>query len=228
MAVVLKKKAEQYGRLTVLSKDVGWRVYGKGKRYRLWWLRCVCGGVTVTVGARVKAGGVRSCGCLKREAAAKAAAHSITHGLSGHPMYGRWYTMIQRCYNPNHADFANYGGRGIYVCDRWRYSVANYIKDIVGLPGTGTEIDREDNDGPYSPENCRWITSGGNNRNRRNNSFIDYNGLRLTMVEWAERIGISKACLWFRLRKAAWPVEAALTLPKGSKLKDWKPCKDTA
>lgn len=134
------------------------------------------------------------------------------HRLSYTPEYRAWQQMRLRCHDPKHAAYPNYGARGIYVCERWLKSPTAFLADMGKKPSPKHELDRIDNDGPYSPENCRWSTRSENDRNRRNNRVVEHNGEALTLVAWSERAGVPQDTLKNRL-DVGWSVERALTTP---------------
>lgn len=137
--------------------------------HRMWACQCDCGTVKLVEAANLRSGDSRSCGCLHSEASAVAMKATATiHGLSGHPLHGRWRHMHQRCENPADKNYKHYGGRGIFVSDRWSGpdGFPNFLADLGECP-PGLSLDRIDNDGPYSKANCRWSTASEQNRNRR-------------------------------------------------------------
>jgi hypothetical protein len=121
------------------------------------------------------------------------------HGMNGTPTYLVWAAVLRRCTNPNSKDYPRYGGRGITVCERWAKSFAAFYADMGEKP-PGMQIDRIKNERGYEPDNCRWVTSQVNNRNRRDSVYVEYRGERLHIRELADRHGIRPATLAWRLK----------------------------
>jgi len=128
--------------------------------------------------------------------------------MSNTPIYKAWQAMHDRCKNLKNRHYKNYGGRGITVCDRWQ-EFSSFLADM-GMRPKGFEVDRRDNDGPYSPENCRWVTRRANLNNRRLNNLVEFNGEVKTVTEWAKVLDIHEETLRHRVNRG-WPPEKALT-----------------
>lgn len=141
--------------------------------------------------------------------------------VSSLPEYDVWAAMICRCKNPNSQSYPRYGGRGISVCARWT-SFAAFYEDVGPRPSAQHSIGRKDNDGNYEPSNCRWETRAEQNNNKRTSRFIEFEGDRLTLSEWAVRIGISPGALRVRLYVLGWSLERALTTPAMPHVPVWK------
>lgn len=116
------------------------------------------------------------------------------------PEYLAWRSMIRRCHVPRDKAYKWYGERGIFVCDRWRDSFANFLEDMGNRPD-GMTLDRIDNDGGYYPSNCRWTTRRRQARNRRNNVLVEVNGTSVCVSEAAELTGVTEKSIRMRLRK---------------------------
>jgi len=121
--------------------------------------------------------------------------------------------MIQRCFNTNAHAYGSYGGRGIIVCDRWRHSFVAFFHDMGLKPYAGAEIERKNNDGPYSPENCCWSTRKEQNRNKRSNHLLTHNGKTQCVTDWAVEVGLKYNTILARL-SYGWTVEQALQRPQ--------------
>ena len=141
----------------------------------------------------------------------------IEHGV-GSVLYNKWGSMKTRCYYPQSKDYKNYGGRGIKICDEWlNYDNFRNWSISTGYQ-EGLTIDRIDNDRNYEPSNCKWITMKEQQRNKRNNRIITYNGKSLTLVEWGEIYNINPDRIGARL-KNGWSVEDALSKEVKSPMK---------
>lgn len=192
---------KRYARLRVLLK-VG------ADSYRV---QCDCGKESVTRGANLRTAKTMSCGCLKRESAANAhLKHGNTRRASGPTRtYSIWLGMRSRCYNRNEPAFANYGGRGIAICERWD-EFASFLADMGEAPA-GLSIDRINNNGNYEPGNCRWATPAEQSRNTRQNVMLTFRGKTQCVTDWADEVGIADTVLRARLFSYGWPLERALT-----------------
>jgi hypothetical protein len=126
------------------------------------------------------------------------------------PEYRAWIAMRQRCAHEHGWLHTAYAGRGIYVCERWATSFANFYADMGPRP-EGTSLDRIDNDGPYTPENCRWATRVQQARNKRNTIWLYIDGNKMAACDVAEQHGISTAEMNTR-RLKGWTLEQAVGL----------------
>lgn len=135
------------------------------------------------------------------------------HGFTHHRLYACYYRMRHRCENPADSSYERYGGRGIKVCDEWKSDIVSFINwGIENGYKEGLSIDRIDNDGDYSPENCRWADAIQQCNNRSTNAFITYNGETHTYAEWSRIVGINQLTIRHRIEKLKWSVEDALTI----------------
>ena len=129
------------------------------------------------------------------------------HAIKGQETveYRTWATMKKRCFNRNCKGFARYGGRGIKVCERWLgpHGFVNFLSDMRARPSAEHSIERIDNSGDYTPENCRWATRKEQARNRRDNLLVTHQGETKTVAEWSEITGIPVKRLYSRLRRGA-------------------------
>lgn len=194
--------------MNLIGKRFGrWIVLSRSEEKRKWNCKCDCGTFRAVSEQNLSSGFTTSCGCWKNE---KTSARCKTHGMTRTPEHQTWLHMRARCENPNDCDYADYGGRGIRVCDRWK-SFSNFYADMGPRPD-GFEIDRISNDGNYEPNNCRWANRFTQMQNTRLTRHLTLNGKTLCLAQWSRELGISTATLSQRLQK--WTLERALSTPK--------------
>jgi len=177
---------------------------------------CVCGGKKAVTPGDLRLKRVTSCGCERLRGyrdLVKRNKDRATHGARNTSEWGIWSGMKQRCLNPNHEQFWNYGGRGITVCSQWLHSFENFLRDMGPRPSMRHSLDRFPNkDGNYEPGNVRWATGKQQIRNTRRNKLLIYRGETKTMIDWAEQFGIDYGRFRQRIRDG-WEIERALTAP---------------
>lgn len=216
---------QRFGRLVVTELIPARGKSGLGRGIFI----CDCGRQTEQRIAHVIGALVKSCGCAQIESAKQlglANKHNlrpqIKHGLSRSAEYRAWSHAKGRCYNPNSTQYAEYGGRGITMSSEWLDSFETFFSDMGPRPTDSHSLDRKDNDGPYSKDNCRWALPVVQSRNRRSNRLLTHEGITLTVTEWAAKTGIKRSTLNMRLR-TGWPADQALRAPSRFRSKDGSP-----
>lgn len=190
----------QFGRLTVIK--YGRTDHGKA----MWKCHCICGNDVIVASENLIQGKTKSCGCIRKEKTAKL---KYSHGLHGHPLYRCWRNMLDRCQNPKNKEFNRYGGRGINVCEEWKKFKNFYHWAIKHGYSEDLTIERVDNDLGYNPQNCIWADRYTQSRNRSDNHYIEFNGEKKILKDWADETGISESLIRHRLA-AGWNVKEAL------------------
>lgn len=186
---------QTFGRLTAI------RIIARRSDGCVWECRCVCGNITKTAGANLRKGKAKSCGCLRDE---MAQTRRTRHGLHSTPEYHALQGAKWRCYNPKIKKFEFYGGRGIKVCDRWRFGeggksgVECFVLDVGYKPEPKSDysLDRIDSNGHYEPGNCRWATRKQQVNNMRSNVWLPLNGKLVRREEWCAHYGMTTIALW--------------------------------
>lgn len=194
---------QHFSELIVIESAGVQQVGNSRTRKSLWLCRCSCGTEITVHGSSLTTGNTKSCGCYRRKQRAK-------QKVSGSRTYRIWQAMLNRCRHHKHPLWHRYGGRGISVCKRW-HSYEKFFQDMGKVPN-GMSIDRIDNDGDYAPQNCRWATRHEQSRNMTTNRWLELNGKRQILADWAKELGMDQSSLRERLEKM--PLEEALTKPK--------------
>lgn len=138
----------------------------------------------------------------------------IKFGQTKHELRATWTNMMQRCNDTNSTSYSNYGGRGIKVCERWQgvKGFSNFVLDMGKRP-EGTTLDRINNDGNYSAENCRWANRKEQALNRRSNKFVTYKGITKTIFQWADETGYKRSTFSQRYYAYGWDIGKCINTP---------------
>lgn len=201
------RAGKRYGALVAL--------YDVGYRDRTRWWKCVCDCGTEIVVKSYDLGhsrGRRSCGCQSKTIG------DITriHGMSKHPAHNVWASMRNRCYRQKDSGWKNYGGRGIKVCARWRWSFANFWEDMGDTYKKGLTIERKNNSKGYNKENCFWATRFQQGQNKRNNRMLQTPWGKLCLIQASRISGIGVSTLRNRLRKR-WSAKFLFSVPDSTR-----------
>ena len=159
---------QRFGRLVVIERA------GTSKNGQvIWRCLCDCGKEADVLSISLRRGLTRSCGCLSREKVSeRTTARNTIHGARHTKLYNTWRGMRERCENPSHKSYSDYGGRGISVCAEWQDFTAFQKWALASGYKDGLSLDRIDSNGNYEPSNCRWADKKQQSRNRRSNHLI--------------------------------------------------------
>lgn len=195
-----------YTRLTALA-------YAGVDRFSrpMWLCKCECFNFVKACAKDLRAGKKKSCGCLQRDTLVQ---RNTKHGFAfrkhDNPEYRAWCKMRNRCLVEKSKDYPDYGGRGITVYDRWRYSFIDFLADMGLKPSPIHSLDRINNDGNYEPGNCRWATDLIQANNKRNNIMLTHNGKTQSISDWARERKFNRQTLYSRIYDSGWTITDAL------------------
>jgi hypothetical protein len=141
----------------------------------------------------------------------------VGHGMTDTKFHRAWTSLARKCHNPKAINYSIYGGRGITFCARWRSFLkfkedmyASFLEHVKVHGEKNTTLERIDNNGNYTPTNCRWATMTEQARNRRTNRLLTHNGVTQSLAQWADDYGLTYVQLKLRLRRG-WTMGDALT-----------------
>lgn len=189
---------KEFERLTVLC------YVGRSR----WLCQCKCGKLKVTSTTALTRHATRSCGCLHKELTG---ARMRKHGMSETSEFTIWLSIRDRCNNKNCPRYADYGGRGIKVCPEWQESFENFYRGMGPRPSKNHSVERKDNDGDYSSQNCVWATAKQQGRNTRANHYVNFRGSKVSIAELADITGVKYRTILSRILRG-FTLEEAITV----------------
>lgn len=207
---------KKYWNMTVIA--IVPRTMKNGSHTYAWRCRCDCGNERLVAPAKLKFGHTKSCGCMKIERIkANPSMDRTTHGGRHDRLYNIWRGIKERCHAESCKDYGAYGGRGISVCEEWRNSYSKFKEWALNNGyDNNLSIERKDVNGDYRPENCCWIPLKDQNKNKRTSRWVEYNGERHIVSDWARIYGMDARTLYNRLR-IGWSMEKAVNTPEAGR-----------
>jgi hypothetical protein len=201
----LEISGQRFGRLLVIGP-----AYADKRNQWHWRCLCDCGNETIVFGYNLKSGQTTSCGCYNKEVIS-------SHKMKGTKAYNRHSQMKQRCSNPKHIHYKDYGGRGITLCEEWQtfegyweWAKSNGYDDSLS-------IERIDVNGNYEPSNCKFIPLAEQPLNTTHNVFITHKGEtkieKEWLRQWSKETGLRLATIKDRIKRYGWTIEEAITIP---------------
>lgn len=190
----VKLEGKRFGELIVIRQLLK---RDKNRKIR-WKCRCSCGNTTITTSNCLLTGNTKSCGCKKYNWKYLNLKHGESSGINKTKEYRTWRNIKSRCLNINNIDYVYYGKRGITICNEWKKSFENFLKDVGRAPGKNFTLERINNNGNYEKFNCKWVTRKEQANNTRKNIIIIACGRKMTKSEWISFLGVEKG--WFDRR----------------------------
>ncbi len=207
---------QQFGFLTVIRRagSIKKRVHGS---YATWLCWCTCGKEVEVIGQRLRNGLRKACARGHFWASRSERGRGLANRYPSE--YRSWRGARERCLLPSVEHYAQYGGRGITICERWKDSFANFLADLGPKPTPYHTIERNNVNGNYEKDNCRWATRIEQSRNMQRSVYVEYEGERLLFIELVKRLGLNRYAVYGRL-KNGWSLEQALAIPIRPKKKN--------
>lgn len=202
----------KFGRLTPLTRSI--RKKGKSTQ-SVWECTCDCGKITTVAARSLIEGNSTSCGCYRNEQVGKRSyKHGATVGRKMPLEYSTWCAMMSRCFDKGDAAYRLYGGRGITVCEKWR-QFPGFFEDM-GVRSKGKTLDRINPNGNYEIGNCRWATWEEQGNNKRKTVLFEYNGLKMSLAQWARHARLPESTVYNRVKIYKWDIGRAVSTPSGN------------